>query len=118
MPVLKKDDVFLLWDEEWVSESTYSHEPTGYTVCNADFIKGLTMQFPEVEYHAQDFDDYDAYFTIRGYSDMDTVLMDDTVPGDWVGCILVKDNKFYFGSYDNRITGISLQELLDILGGY
>ncbi len=114
----KKDDVFLLWDEEWVSESTYSHEPTGYTVCNADFIKGLTMQFPEVEYHAQDFDDYDAYFTIRGYSDMDTVLMDDTVPGDWVGCILVKDNKFYFGSYDNRITGISLQELLDILGGY
>ena len=45
-------------------------------------------------------------------------MMDDTIPGDWVGCILVKDNKFYFGSYENRITGISLQELLDILGGY
>ena len=114
----EKDDVFLLWDEEWVSESTYSHEPTGYTACNADFIKGLTMQFPEVTYHAEDFADYDAYFTIRGYSDMDTIMMDDTIPGDWVGCILVKNNKFYFGSYDNRITGISLQELLDILGGY
>ena len=114
----EKDDVFLLWDEEWVSESTYSHEPTGYTACNADFIKGLTMQFPQVNYHAEDFEDYDAYFTIRGYSDMDTVMMDDTIPGDWVGCILVKDNKFYFGSYENRITGISLQELLDILGGY
>lgn len=114
----EKDNVFLLWDEEWVSESTYSHEPTGYTACNVDFIKGLTMQFPEVTYHAEDFADYDAYFTIRGYSDMDTIMMDDTIPGDWVGCILVKNNKFYFGSYDNRITGISLQELLDILGGY
>ena len=51
----EKDDVFLLWDEEWVSESTYSHEPTGYTACNADFIKGLTMQFPQVNYHAEDF---------------------------------------------------------------
>ena len=76
------------------------------------------MQFPEVTYHAEDFADYDAYFTIRGYSDMDTIMMDDTIPVDWVGCILVKNNKFYFGSYENRITGISLQELLDILGGY
>ena len=113
----EEDTVFLIWDEDWLSESTYSHMPTGYTTCNADFINGLMMQFPEVTYRAQDFEDYDAYFTIRAYPDMTQVLEDEQKPGDWVGCILVKDNKFYFGSYDNQITGISLQQLRTVLGG-
>ncbi len=114
----KQDEVFLLWDEDWVSESAYSHEPTGYTACNRDFIEGLEMQFPDAHYIASDFEDYDAYFTISAYPDMDTVLEDGMVPGNWVGCILVKNNKFYYDSYENQITGISLQQLLDILGGY
>lgn len=113
----EKDTVFLIWDEDWLSESVYSHEPTGYTTCNVDFINGLMMQFPEVTYRAQDFEDYDAYFTIRAYPDMEQVLEDEQTPGDWVGCILVKDNKFYFGSYENQITGISLQQLRTVLGG-
>lgn len=113
----KNDEVFLLWDEDWVSESTYSHEPTGYTACNRDFIEGLEMQFPDAQYVATDFDDYDAYFTISSYPDMDTALEDGMVPGNWVGCILVKNNKFYYDSYRNQITGICLQQLLDILGG-
>lgn len=112
------DNVFLLWDEDWVSESVYTHEPTGYTACNKDFIEGLEMQFPDAFCKASDFSDYDAYFTICAYPDMETALEDDMTPGDWVGCILVKNNKFYYNSYDNRITGISLQQLLDILGGY
>lgn len=113
----KQDEVFLLWDEDWVSESAYSHEPTGYTACNRDFIEGLEMQFADAHYIASDFDDYDAYFTISSYPDMDTALEDGMVPGNWVGCILVKNNKFYYDSYENQITGISLQQLLDILGG-
>lgn len=113
----KKDTVFLLWDEDWVSESAYSHEPTGYTACNIDLIEGLMMQFPSVTYDVQDFTDYDAYFTIRAYPDMDQVLEEHTGVGHWVGCILVKDNKFYFGSYDNPITGICLQQLREVLGG-
>ena len=44
-------------------------------------------------------------------------LEEDPVDGDWVGCILVKDNKFYFGSYENQITGICLQQLRKVLGG-
>ena len=113
----KQDEVFLLWDEDWVSESAYSHEPTGYTACNRDFIEGLEMQFTDAHYIASDFDDYDAYFTISSYPDMDTALEDGMAPGNWVGCILVKNNKFYYDSYENQITGISLQQLLDILGG-
>ena len=113
----KQDEVFLLWDEDWVSESAYTHEPTGYTACNRDFIEGLEMQFPQTYYRVSDFDDYDAYFTISAYPDMETALEDGMSPGNWVGCILVKNNKFYYDSYENQITGISLQQLLDILGG-
>lgn len=113
----KQDEIFLIWDEDWVSESAYSHEPTGYTACNRDFIEGLEMQFPDAQYVAEDFDDYDAYFTISSYPDMDAALEDGMVPGNWVGCILVKKNKFYYDSYENQITGISLQQLLNILGG-
>ena len=35
----------------------------------------------------------------------------------WVGCILAKDDKFYYGSYDNEITGGQLQMLRHVLGG-
>ncbi len=111
------DDVFLLWDEDWVLESAYSHEPTGYVACPADLIRGLRMQFPDVTYRTADFSDYDAYFTLRGYQNMEQALEEDPVDGDWVGCILVKDNKFYFGSYENQITGICLQQLRKVLGG-
>lgn len=114
----ERDEVFLLWDEDWVSESAYTHEATGYTACNKDFIEGLEMQFTDAVCVASDFRDYDAYFTISAYPDMDTALEDSLAPGDWVGCILVKNNKFYYNSYENQITGISLQQLLDILGGY
>ena len=111
------DDVFLLWDEDWALESAYSHEPTGYVACPADLIQGLRMQFPDVTYRTADFSDYDAYFTLRGYQEMEQALEEDPVDGDWVGCILVKDNKFYFGSYENQITGICLQQLRKVLGG-
>jgi hypothetical protein len=113
----QEDTVFLLWDEDWESESAYSHDPTGYTGCNEDFIEGLMMQFPQVSYSITDFYDYDAYFTIRAYTDMEVVTEQEVVTGDWVGCILVKDDKFYFGSYENQITGICLQQLREVLGG-
>jgi hypothetical protein len=48
---------------------------------------------------------------------MDVVTDQAAATGDWVGCILAKDDKFYFGSYDNQITGICLQELREVLGG-
>ena len=48
---------------------------------------------------------------------MEQALEEDPVDRDWVGCILVKDNKFYFGSYENQITGICLQQLRKVLGG-
>lgn len=71
------DDVFLLWDEDWALESAYSHEPTGYVACPADLIQGLRMQFPDVTYRTADFSDYDAYFTLRGYQNMEQVLEED-----------------------------------------
>ena len=61
------------------------------------------MQFPDVTYRTADFSEYDAYFTLRGYQEMEQALEEDPVDGDWVGCILVKDNKFYFGSYEIRL---------------
>ena len=64
-----------------------------------------------------DFEDYDAFFTIRGYKTIKEAEEREIPYGDWVGIILVKDNGFYYGNYDNKIQGIQLHTLLDVLGG-
>lgn len=113
----RKDSVFILWDEDWIGESSYTKENTGYSQCEKALIQRLEERFGEVEYDASDFEDYDAYFSIYGYMNMKEVVNDDKPRGDWVGCILVKDNCFYYGNYDNRISGVELQMLLKVLGG-
>lgn len=112
----EKDTVFLLWDEDWVSETAYSNA-TGYTVCGQQLILDLMEEYPDVRYDPSDFDDYDAYFSIRSYADMKAAFENENHVGNWAGCILVKNNKFYYCNYDNPITGVSLQQLLDVLGG-
>lgn len=113
----QKDELILLWDEKWVREMDYSNS-AGYSVCDPGLIEGLEQDFPEISMNPEDFSDYDAYFTIRSYEDMKDAFDSETIIGNWVGCILVKDNKFYYGSYENQITGLRLQQLLDVLGGY
>ncbi|MCI7112077.1 MAG: hypothetical protein MR957_00225 [Lachnobacterium sp.] len=113
----KRDNVFLLWDEDWSSESAYSKEVTGYTECEKQFVESLENTFGEVKIDPQDFKKYDAYFTIESYPAMKDAVEGDNQIGTWVGCILVKDNKFYYGNYENQITGVQLQKLLDVLGG-
>ena len=101
----KDCSVFLMWDEEWQSESRYSKDVTGYTECDEDFIKSLEDTFGAVKINPADFKSYDAYFTIEGYKSMKDAIESDSHVGTWVGCILAKDDKFYYGSYDNEITG-------------
>ncbi len=113
----KDDNVFLMWDEEWESESKYSKDVTGFTECDKDFIQNLESTFGEVEIEPKDFEDYDAYFTIAGYKSMKAAVESDEHIGTWVGCILVKDDRFYYGNYDNEITGGLLQKLRHVLGG-
>lgn len=113
----KDDNVFLMWDEEWESESKYSKDVTGFTECDKDFIQSLESTFGEVEIESKDFEDYDAYFTIAGYKSMKEAVESDEHIGTWVGCILVKDDRFYYGNYDNEITGGLLQKLRHVLGG-
>jgi len=111
------DGVFLLWDEDWYRESTYSKDLTGYSEMETNLVKGLETEFGQVEYNIKDFDNYDAYFTIVGYEDLNAALESDLPKGDYVGCILVKDNNFYYGNYKNKITGVKLTALLEVLGG-
>ncbi len=113
----KDCSVFLMWDEEWQSESRYSKDVTGYTECDEDFIKSLEDTFGAVKINPADFKGYDAYFTIEGYKSMKDAIESDSHVGTWVGCILAKDDKFYYGSYDNEITGGQLQMLRHVLGG-
>ena len=113
----RKDELFLLWDEDWKGESLYSKEVTGYSVCPKKLITKLEEQFGYVNYATDDFKDYDAYFTISGYNDIQQAFMNDGSAGDWVGCILVKDDRFYYGSYENEITGELLELLHSVLGG-
>lgn len=112
----KEDEIFLLWDEDWLAQTAYSNA-TGYSVCEKALIESLQEQFGDVPLHPEDFSDYDAYFTIRGYEDMKAAVETEETMGHWVGCILVKDNQFYYGNYDSRIEGKTLQLLLEVLGG-
>ena len=108
---------FSCGNEEWQSESRYSKDVTGYTECDEDFIKSLEDTFGAVKINPADFKGYDAYFTIEGYKSMKDAIESDSHVGTWVGCILAKDDKFYYGSYDNEITGGQLQMLRHVLGG-
>ncbi len=114
----KTDEVFLMWDEEWESESRYTKEVTGYSVCDRELVEALEQEYGNVRYRPQDFTDYDAYFTIRGYASLKEALQEEANHGNWVGCILVKENCFYYGNYDNPITGESLKMLMEVVGGY
>lgn len=116
--VWRVDSVFLLWDEAWESQSNYTKDITGYSVCEKDFILQLEKEFGVVKYNPNDFKDYHAYFTIRAYHDMKEAFRAGGNSGDWVGCILVKEDKFYYGNYQNEITGNLLEKLLEILGGH
>lgn len=109
--------LFVIWDEEWLDETAYSKDRTGYCLADRGFIASLEEKFGSPEFRVEDFSDYDAYFTIRAYSDAKLAFGEEVICGEWVGCILVKDNLFYYGNYDNQITGIVLEELLDFLGG-
>ncbi len=113
----RNDQIYVLWDEDWVNETSYGVDKTGYITCEAGFVQSLYNKFGDVKYNPNDFKDYDTYFTIRGYKDMKSVNGTEIICGDWVGCILAKDNNFYYGSYKNQITGLELKELLNILGG-
>ena len=114
----RDSSLYVLWDEEWLSETSYSKDRTGYCVCTREWVEALRQAYPSVSYRIEDFEDYDAYFTIRGYQEPKEAFGDEVICGKWVGCIFVKDNAFYFGSYENPIEGILLEELLNTLGGY
>lgn len=113
----KDDKVFLMWDEEWQKESAYGKDVTGFSECGKELVKSLESTFGEVEINPDDFKDYDAYFTISGYRSMKDAIEYDNHTGTWVGCILVKDDRFYYGNYDNEITGGLLQKLRHVIGG-
>lgn len=113
----EEDDTFLLWDEEWSKESAYANDITGYTECNKEFVLSLEQKYGKVEYNPRDFYECDAYFTICGYDSIRAVEECDKPYGDWVGCILVKDNIFYYGNFDNPINGVQLSALLNLLSG-
>lgn len=111
------DTDFLIWDEQWSKESSYGSSVTGYAECSKDYIISLEKKFGAVEYKAEDFKECDAYFTIIGYKSIKQAEEAEKPYGDWVGCILVKDNIFYYGNYDNPINGVYLSTLLQILSG-
>lgn len=113
----KNDSVFLIWDEDWENESAYASDRVGYTECQKELIESLEYTYGEVEYSVSDFSDYDAFFTIRGYKSMKEAEEKEVPYGDWVGIILVKDNKFYYGNTQNRIRGSQLHALLSVLRG-
>lgn len=112
-----KDTVFFLWDETWTSASASHKGNSGYSVLAEQFVRDLKAAFPKAELRKMDFSDYDAFFTIMGYENVNEPLNDNIVLSDWCGYILVKDNQFYYNNYDNLIDGELLEELKSVVGG-
>ncbi len=111
------DSIFVLWDEEWESESHFSKNRTGYSIVPMELIESFEETFGDVSYEPQDFSEYDAFFSIYGYQTPSEAFVDESNVGHWVGCILVKDNEFYYGNYKNHIEGEVKQRLNEVLGG-
>jgi len=116
-PQWEEDEIFMIWDEDWESESLYSDDVTGYSICDRELVDALENEFGEVVYNLDDFAQYDSYFTLSGYRNIKDAFWDSAYPGDWVGCILVKDEKFYYGNLKNEITGETLELLMEAIGG-
>ncbi len=116
-PTWIEDEIFLLWDEDWKSESRYTKDVTGYSVCPKAMIDLLEEEFGQVYYDIEAFEEADSYFTLSGYENMQQAFMEGAYPGNWVGCILVKDEVFYYGNFENEITGEAKEILMAVLGG-
>lgn len=113
----QEDVLFVLWDEEWESESRFSKNRTGYSIVPRELVAYLEETYGEVSYEPQDFSEYDAFFSIYGYQSPSEAFVDDSNVGHWVGCVLIKDDEFYYGNYKNHIEGETKQMLNEVLGG-
>lgn len=110
-------NTFFLWDEEWESESVSQKGTSGYAILDGDVVRDLRLEFSDVQLRVDDFEEYDAYFTIIAYPDVSEPLQKENFGGIWMGCIFARENEFYFCNYDNLIQGELRQRLLDCIGG-
>lgn len=103
---------FTIWEEDWLDQSAYSVDETvGYHEISKEWIAKLENLYGEVNYREQDFKNYDTYYTLGAFKNKNEMNNEFIVTPLCVGCILVKDDKYYYGNMENEITGDLLTEL-------
>lgn len=97
---------FYIYDENWLEQTAFSiGGRAGVKEINKEIIESLENEFGVVEYFENDFDEYDAYYTIKGYKQGESEENGLLIFPDTIGCILVHDGFYYYGNLKNQITG-------------
>lgn len=101
----------VMFDPDWLEQQAWSKNGSRAGIHDADYtiLQNLEELFGAVTYRAVDFESVDSYFAVvavkgeykktEWLSEADYYLND----SDVVGCILVKDEKYYYGNYENLI---------------
>lgn len=92
-----------------------NHDSETRSTIEKDILYSLQDKFKDVEYIADDFKNSDSRYYIYVNSPKEKIhnrSFDN--PIIFIGCILIKDNKFYYGNLNNEING----ELFDKLKPY
>lgn len=109
---------FYIWDEDWSHQTAYKtgFEKAGWSEVNRDIINSLEERYGIVEYKAEDFENYEAYYTLTAFKDgkkaIDSPIIEEP---HVVGCILKIDGNYYYGNKENLLTGSLLEEVKVVL---
>lgn len=103
---------FTMWEEDWLDQSAYRIDGrVGYHEVSKEWVTKLENLYGEVIYRVEDFKNYDMYYTLGAFKNKNEINNEFIVTPLCVGCILVKDDRYYYGNLDNEITGELLTEL-------
>ena len=113
--IFSKESTCMILAEKWLELAARSEDGKndGRYQASDEFVILLEQQFGVVTYHIEDFSEYDQLYEVVQYKNSDLEL-GGGVPR-FIGCIFYVNDKYYYGNYDNEITGVTLLQLNEII---
>ncbi len=108
---------YIIWDEDWLHQTAFNTKGRdGYYEVSKDLIDSLEERYGVVEYKAEDFREYEAYYTVTAFKDRKEAVETLEIKAPHViGCILKSKDNYYYGNKDNKLTGDLLEKIKLVL---
>lgn len=115
--IFGEESTCMILAEKWLELTARSTDGRndGRNKVPDEFIISLEQQFGIVTYNIADFSIYDQFYEVVQYKNSD-IELGGGVPR-FIGCIFCDNNKYFYGNYENEITGDTLLQLKEILNG-